>query len=466
MKIQKTKFSLFFCLAFIFGIALASFLPFNFLEKDIWYFIGAMSFFVLTILFWKNQKIFFVSLVGLFFFLGIWRYSLNLPVSAPDKIWFYNNTQVDIQGIINKEPDRRDSNQKIEIEVESLNGKKVSGKVLVTANVYPEFAYGDKLKIVCELETPEEFDGFAYDRYLARYDIYSVCYYPMVKRMGSGQGSRFYALIFRAKDILRNTINQNMTEPEAGLARAIVLGDKQGVSENLKDTFSQTGISHIVAISGMHIAILSVIFFNLILGLGLNRRVGFYLVSFFLFFYIMLIGFPASAVRAGIMGFLVLLALHIGRLNRLINSLFFTAAVLLLFNPKLLRADIGFQLSFLAVFGIAWLYPKFKNFLEDKKVPKFFGARDIFLVTLTAQVFTLPIIAFNFSQISLIAPLTNLLVLWMLPFLLISILIAIFLSFLFPPLGIVFFLPSKIILLYIIYIAQFLNGLPLSYIQL
>jgi len=216
----------------------------------------------------------------------------------------------------------------------------------------------------------------------------------------------------------------------------------------------------------MHISILAALVMAMLLGLGLARRYAFYLASLFLIAYIVLIGVPASAMRAGLMGFLVLWALNLGRLSKLTNSLVLAASILLLFNPRLLRDDVGFQLSFLAVLGIVHVYPLLDQWFDKIKNPKFKGIRDIFIITIAAQAFTLPIIAYNFSQVSLIAPLSNLLVLWTLPLLMIAVLVAIILSFLYPPLAVVFFLPAWLLLTYIIKAAELAVTIPYSYLEI
>ena len=254
-------------------------------------------------------------------------------------------------------------------------------------------------------------------------------------------------------------------EPEASFTRAIVLGDKNGIPENIRRTFSRIGLSHVIAISGMHISILAALVMGLLFGAGLARKYAFYLSTLFLIFYIILIGLPASAVRAGLMGFLVLWALYIGRLNKIINSIIFTAAVLLLFNPKLLRSDIGFQLSFLAVLGIVYAYPLIDGWLEKIKIPKAKGMRDIFGITLAAQIFTMPILMLNFSTISLIAPFSNLAVIWTLPFLLAATFAALGMSFIIPGLSVIFFLGTKYIILYIFKVGVLLESVPFSYVE-
>ncbi len=418
-------------------------------------------------------------LFGLFLFLGLWRYAIGLPTNTPDKIWHYNGQTVTVIGVVSNESDIRQKNQKLEIETYSVGTQdfaslqNVSGKILVTTNLYPRYNYGDELEIICKLQAPEKFSGFAYDRYLARYDVYSVCYYPKIiycrdalQCVSTINGDWFYKKIFNYKNKLRGVMDYGLSEPEASLARAIILGDKKGIPDDLREKFSQAGISHIVAISGMHISILAVLIMSLLLGIGLPRKKAFWLASLFLLFYITLIGLPASAMRAGLMGFLVLWAMNLGRLNKLTNSLVLAAVVLLLINPKLLRDDIGFQLSFLAVLGIAYCYPILNGWFDKIKAPKMKGMRDIFNITIAAQIFTLPIIALNFSQISVISPISNLLVLWTLPILMIVSLVALALSLVFPNFAFMFFLPAWLLLKYIIIVVEWLTKLPYAYVEI
>lgn len=458
LKISFTKSKIFLacCLFFIIGIAVASFSPKIFLNPDLYWFALAMILFVLLILFFKKRNFRITLLWGLFFCLAVWRYAISLPIDGIDKIWHYNEQKVVFSGVVIAEPDIRSDNIKLKIKSESISGisEKISGQVLVTANLYPRYDYGDRLEIACELKQPEEFSGFAYDRYLARYDIYSVCYYPKITLLEKNQGNRLYGKIFQFKAGLYKTINRGLTGQEASIAGPIILGGQQGVNEDLRDAFSRTGLTHIMAVSGSNISILAGIVLFVFLGLGLDRKYSFYGSVAFLIIYVILVGSPASAVRAGVMGFLVLWALYLGRLNKITNALAFAAALMLLFNPRLLRDDVGFQLSFGAILGLVYCYPIIDRWLESVRIPRLWGARDVVGVTLAAQIFTLPIIAYNFSQISIISPLANLLILWTIPVLMAVILVALLLGFIFPGFSFLFFFPAWLILKYIIFTVE------------
>jgi len=179
--------------------------------------------------------------------------------------------------------------------------------------------------------------------------------------------------------------------------------------------------------------------------LGLWRKQAFWFSIIGIFLFVVMTGFPASAVRAGVMGMLLLWAMKNGRLANAQNSIIFSASVMLLINPLLLRWDVGFQLSFLATVGIVYFYPLIEKYSIKKNGISFFN--EILFLTLSAQVFVLPIIMNDFQQLSLISPLANLLVLPIIPLTMLLGFVMAILSFIFPPLATVFawltFLPLK-----------------------
>jgi len=492
INFSKSLVFLICCLVFIISIALASFLPQEFLNHRIWLFGVGIFFLILTILFWKYNKDIGLKPISLFFllisiiFLAVWRYgvSSNLDNTA-DKIRYYNGQTITVVGFISNEPDIRENNQKLEIDSNGVceqskrnicEYRKISGKILVTANLYPEYKYGDLVKMTCELKQPEEYKGFAYDRYLGRYNIYSVCYYPknlsLTTFFVNNESKKInwkiyvYSKIFILKQTVTDLINSSMSEPESSLARPIIFGGQQGLDKKIKMDFQKVGLTHIMAVSGFNVSILAIIVMTILLGIGLERKYAFYIAIIFLIAYIILVGAPGSAMRAGLMGFLALWALKLGRLNKMTNSLALTATILLAINPKLLRDDIGFQLSFLAIAGLVYIYPLLDAIWLKNKLSKLKGISDALLITLSAQIFTLPILAYNFSQISLIAPLANMAVLWTLPILTILTLIALCLSFIIPSLSFLFFLPSYVFAKYILVMVEFLAKIPYGYMEI
>ena len=136
--------------------------------------------------------------------------------------------------------------------------------MLVTTSLYPEYFYGDKLKIKCFLKTPGQIDDFAYDEYLAMKRIYSLCYYPKeIELIKSEQGNSVYRFILQIKNRLQSVINQSLTEPTASLLSAMILGQRRNVPPKLLEQFNQAGVSHIIAISGLHITVIVGLLMNL-----------------------------------------------------------------------------------------------------------------------------------------------------------------------------------------------------------
>lgn len=342
-----------------------------------------------------------------------------------------------------------------------------NGRALITTNLYPEYDYGDHLKISGLLKAPEPLNGFNYDSYLARYDIYSLMYYPKISH-SSGTlnfSQKIFQTLLKGKWFLKSIIDQNLNEPEAGLANALLLGYRRTVlSDDLK-VFSRVGLSHMIAISGSHITILSALLINFLLALGIKRKHSFYLVIAFLIIYPLITGLSASAVRSAIMGGLAFLAIYYKRSTKLINALVFSGALMLLINPQILRAELGFQLSFLALLGIIYLYPigekltekiLLKLKLKTRRAKILKNILDIINLTFVSQIITLPILLINFKQLSLISPLANLLVLWTFAPLLGLLIIAIFSAAIFPFIGPWLFLPAYLLLKYIFFMSKLL----------
>jgi competence protein ComEC len=465
LKLKRTQLFLIFNLFFIIGI-IAGFLV---RAPAFYLYIVFLALIIGLVIFYNKYLIRIILLGCCFLVLGLWRFNINPPKIDESKISFYNDSQTEFIGVVADEPDVRIDHTKLKVESnkvieyegqpQTAASRKVKGKVLISTKLFPEFNYGDKLQIKCNLQAPRNFNGFAYDKYLARYDIYSVCYYPEIILLSSGNGSKFYAGIYKFKNRLKTIISQSLPEPQSSLLSAIILGAKRGIPRNLSEKFSQIGISHIVAISGMHISILAMLLLYLGVMIGLHRNQAFYFATVALFLYILLIGFPASAVRAGVMGFLVLLAMRLGRLNKATNAIVFAAALMLLINPLLIY-DISFQLSFLAVLGLIYVLPVLEEMMDRlAKVgsseqqppnpailrdhvtivvsPLIRGARGVcraitkgsngnlgrilkpiftlILVTISAQITTLPAILYHFSRLSIIAPIANVLIVPLLP---------------------------------------------------
>lgn len=416
--------------------------------------------------FWRSPAKIFLALnlflIVYVFLIGFKPQAFRQKITIDD-LAFYNGQNLVLSGLVCEEADVNYKNRRLTI---CIFGK-ILGKVLVMTDLYPEYNYGDYLKISGLLESPPLIDGFDYETYLARYDIYSVMYYPKIS-LASGDlntSQAIYLGLMKIKWRLKEIIEENLPEPEAGLADALILGYRRTLMREDLAVFSRVGLSHMIAISGSHITILSAMIINFLLALGISRRRALRLVFIFLFLYPLITGLAASAVRSSIMGALAFLALYHERPSSLTRALVFSASFMLLLNPKLLRSDIGFQLSFLALLGIIYLYPIgeeiTKRFLNKRKFKPSTKKRlklilDTINLTIISQLVILPIALINFKQFSLIAPLSNVLVLWTFPPLLAALIIALLLSLIIPSLSILWFSPAYFLLKYIFALSNIL----------
>jgi len=407
--------------------------------------------------------IFNLSFIIIIFILGFWPETLRPKIGKND-LAYYNNQTLELSGRICEEADLDYKSRRLTVCVSG----QIEGQVLVTTNLYPVYDYGDFIKIKGRLQAPPIIEGFDYESYLARYHIYSVMYYPKISLLDNSKltlSQEIYKNLIKFKQQLVKIINRNLPEPESGLANAILFGYRRTVLREDLDIFARVGLSHMIAISGSHITILSAMVINFFLFLGIARRRALTLVFLFLFLYPLITGLSASAVRSAIMGALAFLAIYYQRVSSLIKALVLSASLMLVFNSQLLASDIGFQLSFLALLGIIYLYPlgeaKSRRFLEKRSwshgVKNFWKIiLDTVNLTLVSQIVILPIALVNFGQLSIIAPLANILVLWTFPPLLAALIIALFLSALLPGLGILFFAPAYFLLKFIFIISSWL----------
>jgi competence protein ComEC len=336
-------------------------------------------------------------------------------------------------------------------------------KILVTTNLFPVYDYGDNLRIRGELQAPAAFSEFDYPAYLARYGIYATMYYPQLEAVEGSLSWRqkMYWRVILFKQGIKNIIERYLPEPEAGLATAILLGYRRTVTKDDLAIFSRVGLSHLIAISGSHITVLVALLLNFLLFLGSNRRQAVVTILLFLLFYPVFTGLSASAVRSAIMGGLTFLALSWGRARAMSRALVLAAALMLMVNPRLLRDDVGFQLSFISLLGLVYIQPIIKagfvfifGRLSSWSVGKI--VLETISLTLAAQLAILPISLITFKQISLVAPLANILALWTFAPLLALLVAAVAVSAIFPEAGLICFFPVYLLLKFIFLVSEVL----------
>lgn len=265
-------------------------------------------------------------------------------------------------------------------------------------------------------------------------------WYPV--RLGHAMGERLQALF---------------PGDAAGFLTAVLTGDRGKVSEGAYIALTEAGLNHILAVSGMHCGFLMALAGFLLQ----NRRLQALLAVPLLAFYAALTGGSPSVLRACVMLALPVLAVLVQRESDGPTSLLAALFLILLANP-FAAASVGLQLSFAAMAGILWLTPRLYKWLAgEKKRGKAFRFLAVsFSVSMGAMVFTVPLVAYYFGNFVLIAPLSSMLCLWAASGAFWFGMLAVFASFLCPPLGALLALPAWLLTEYILLVAKVLSRLP------
>jgi competence protein ComEC len=319
----------------------------------------------LPLLFWfrrQRRAIILTSLCVIAFLGGAIYFQSGRPANDETSLQFYNERgTVEIKGVVDTEPEVRDrvSHLRLAAGEIKLNGgwQSVSGTVLMFVPRYPAYEYGDQIRVTGYLETPPQLDDFDYRSYLAHQGIHSTMLYPDIEKLSGGRGSRPQQLLYALRSRLSQSLVEVLPEPQASLAQGIVLGNRSTIPDSLETAFSQSGTTHLLAISGLHLGILTVMLIALGIRLfGRRHYIYVWLALVIIWLYALITGMHPPVTRAAIMASLFLAAELLGRQRSTISALTFAAAIMVGLNPQILW-QASFQMSFLAMTGLIFIFP-------------------------------------------------------------------------------------------------------------
>ncbi len=326
-----------------------------------------------------------------------------------------NISGVDGLGTIRGEMDRGVYDARVVVTLDDC-GSKVCPRESVQLRVdrFGEWSDGIRVHIgPCDFKRPERFDPeFDYPMYLAKEGIGFIAEGCPIERVEAGV-DRWAHGLHRARTFVTEAIVFRLPEPEAGLARGLLLGGSDELPDAVAEAFRTVGLSHIVAVSGYNISVLAGGLFLLGILLGWYRKQAVWLTLLGIVLFVCLVGAPASAVRAALMAGITFFALLSARPADGLSLLCLAGALMLVANPLLLRYDIGFQLSFAATFAILISAPararmRFRSWIIG-------SVTETILITSTVLVFVIPLSLFHFGTLSPYALLSNVLVLPLVP---------------------------------------------------
>lgn len=365
-----------------------------------------------------------------------WERASHAPPGSDAVAQFNDGVAMRVRGTVRDDPVISDTTQRFAVDARAVQRGGVwhgaSGGVLVTAPLHPRYRAGDVLEIEGALASPPHLDGFDYAAYLERRDIHSVAGFPRVRLIDHHEAGQVRRLLRDVRGALADGIERALPEPQAALAKGVLLGERSALPKKTLDDLNASNTSHLVVVSGGNVVLVAT-FCTLALTWFVRRRQAMVLAIIGVVLYAALVGFSPPVTRATIMGVLLVLAGVSGRRTNGLTSVLFAAALMAAWDPRVVR-DVSFQLSFAATSGIIWLASPLRRgiigaagvVMRRDEVPRWFGAAiaEPASVTIAAVIATAPLMALHFERVSLVALPANMLIVPVFPFLLLASLLA------------------------------------------
>ncbi len=453
------SFLYYFVSAFALGIAVATFQALSF-YTICWVLLLGGAFLLVA---WREggeakPPLLLFSISLLLFGLGLLRFDWASDDFAKTDLSDSVGTEVTLEGYVFREPDKRVKVTYIHVQVGE------NDRVLVSLDRQSRIKYGDVVSLQGKLAIPENFTTdlgreFNYLGYLQVQGIKYQINFAEVTVLKTGEGNWLLTKLYDFKDSFIQNLEVNIAEPEVGLGKGLLLGIKKALPADLEKAFRETGIIHIVVLSGYNI-MLVVLFINFILGYFFKPRIKVVVALLAIVSFAFMVGLSATVLRASVMAGIMLLALLGGRKYLALRGVFVEGFLMLWFNPLLLVFGVGFQLSFLATLGLILLSPRLQSRLTF--IPERLNLRGLFCATLATTIFVTPLLLFAIGELSLVSLIVNLLVLPMVPIAMLLVASVGFLGYLSSSLALLFSFPAYFSLLYINKIALWFSNLPLA----
>jgi competence protein ComEC len=382
-------------------------------------------------------------LFGLFGILFIGRV-LHPDFPPYHLIHFAGDKKYHLEGVLYRPPEPMPDRTRLYVRGERIYLEEgdfpVAGNLLLTVRGRKgNWRYGDRVRFISKLYLPRPASnpgGFDYRRFLSLQEIWVTAYVDeasAVVRMAERQGNFFFHFVERGREKIRTFFDENAPPESRGIIKALVLGERGDIDREVNEKFIIAGVSHILSISGLHVALVAAFFFgatrlalklfpSLLLRLNLNKASA--LVAIVpVILYTFIAGLGIAAVRSAIMTLSFLLALLLDREKDLYDALFVSAFLILIVTPAALF-DVSFQLSYLSVLALLYLIPRLKEYFAtlkiwperalepepprwQKKIITYVGAS--LLTSAAAILGTFPLVVLYFNRFSLVGFLSNLL---------------------------------------------------------
>ncbi len=341
-----------------------------------------------------------------------------------------------------------------------INGE--STRVILETTDAKALSIGDTANFSGTLTEPEDFVGeygktFHYKNYLRAKGILFVIKNAKLSDVQQHSGFSILKILENIKNSFEENLEQVLHEPAVSLVEGTILGDKGAMTKADTENFRKSGLIHMIVLSGYNISI--VIAFILAVLRPFPRKISLISAVIAVALFVLMSGASTTAIRAGVMGSLVIAGNFVHRKLDVLRLLSITGILMTIFSPLSALYDPSFQLSFLATFGLIsfgpWAQRKL-GFITEK-----YGLREIASATIGSQIMTLPFLAYSMGAVSVVSFFSNILVLPLAPLLMLFGFLTGLLSFM-PIIYIPFAFITHIISSYIFKISEFFASLPFS----
>jgi competence protein ComEC len=457
IKINTREMGIFvFIGGFTFGVLLASFIYIS-TFISLFILLTALVIIVIEKIYKKliSKEIILITILLFSMGAGFLRYEYKNHRNINQNLETQVGQKILIEGLVMDEPERKDNVTRLIILPNQSREK-----ILVSTDLYNHSNYGDIVNVSGKLQNPGIIKGddgrdFDYAAYLSKDDIYYTISFAQVEIKSSGNGNIIKAELYKIKNKFIGKIRELFSEPESSLLAGLILAGKESLPKNILEEFRRAGIVHIVVLSGYNITIVAEFFLKIFSFLSL--RIAALSAGGSIIIFTLMTGAQATVVRAALMALILLLGKIIGRGYSAPRALLVAGFLMLLENPKILVFDSSFKLSFLATLALMFAVPIVNNYFNW--VTEKGGLRSIISTTIGTQVVVLPYILYTMGNFSVVALLSNVLTLIIIPITMLLGFIATLLGFINNFLALPFAFIAHLLLYWILFVGEMLSNL-------
>lgn len=366
----------------------------------------------------------------------------------------YADKKYNVEAIVISKEINANGRQNIVLKSTSINNEKLKLKIRLYPGQPIDIKTGSRIIGEMSLFSALESDSAAYTRSNLSDMIFLSAFIQDDSSVKIIENKTVYFYLDEIRNNIKSIINGYLDKDQGGIAIAMLIGDTSYLTEDVKDSFSTCGVTHVVSVSGMHLSIISLLVIYMLKKIKLSKKTTSIIAISVIFIFAAITLFCPTVIRAGVMSVIYFLGSIFGRRPDTKNSLGAAAVCILIVNP-MACLDVGFQLSFLATLGIITIGKEMiiktkKEKADKNSFQKLLAIiKDSLIITISAVIFTLPVIVLNFNNISLITPIANIFITLLSPLILYcAMLVAIlgiipFISFLAYPAAIILGLSVK-----------------------